>query len=276
MEHLKKLATILFIFSFTSTWSQSDTTLKVSVPTRVAGPVKDFTTDNLGNIYILTAGNQIKKLNDKGDSIAVYNDVRRYGSIYSIDATNPLKLLVYYKDFSTIIVLDRLLNTRNTLDLRSLNMLQVRAVTSSYDNNYWVYDELENKIRKIDDNGNVIVESADLRQALDKSPSPVAMFDRDGQLYLYDSTQGLYIFDYYGARKNTLQLTHLSDLQVLDKNTITARDSTNILLYKPATFQLLSYKVFDTQQKYKKINFNSNKIYCLTNEGDVEIYPIVK
>ena len=58
----------------------------------------------------------------------------------------------------------------------------------------------------------------------------------------------------------------------MDKNTVTARDSAHIVLYKPATFQLFSYKAFPDQNRFIKINFNGSRIYCLTKEGEVEIY----
>lgn len=254
------------------TLGQQDSILHVTKVQTLTGGFKDFSTDNLGNIYLLTATNQLKKVNEKGDSMAVYNDVRRYGKINSVDAANPLKVLVYYKDFSTVVVLDRLLNVRAAIDLRKQNIFQVTAITSSYDNNIWLYDELDSKLKKIDDNGNLLLESTDFRQIFDSVPSPSVMYDRDGLLYLYDARKGLMVFDYYGGKKNNYQLLHLSDLQVVDRNTITARDSTHIILFKPATFQLLSYKTFQEQNRFIKINFNGSKIYCLTKDGEVEIY----
>ena len=255
--------------------SQQDSILKVSLIKTLKGDIKDFSTDNLGNIYLLTPTNQIKKVTENGDSIAVYNDVRRYGKIYFVDATNPLKVLVYYKDFSAVIVLDRLLNVQAAIELRKQNILQVTAITGSYDNNIWLYDELDSKIKKVDNNGNVLLESTDFRQIFDSVPSPLVMYDRDGFLYLYDSKKGLIVFDYYGGMKNNYQLLHLSDLQVIDKNTITARDSKHILLYKPATFQLFSFKAFEQQDDFIKINFNGRKIYCLTKKGELEIYAVL-
>ncbi len=276
MDLRKFISSFLSFCLVTASWCQSDTSIKVSLPAIIATNVTDFTTDNLGNIYIVTPSNQIKKLNAKGDSIGVYNDVKRYGRIAFIDATNPLKLLVYYTDFSTIVVLDRFLNKRNIIDLRRLNMMQVKTITSSYDNNYWVYDELDNKLRKIDDNGNTMVETADLRQALSFAPQPVVMYDREGQLYMYDPAQGMFVFDYYGAKKNLWSLLHLSDVQVLDKNTISGSDSSGIILYKPASFLVQSYKIFEDQKRFKKCNFNNNRILCLTNDGTMEAYSIEK
>src|SRR5579862_8052119 len=113
--------------------SESSFVLSKTIP----GDIVDFTVDNLGNIFLLSKDNQLKKLDSKGDSVGVYNAVTKYGNVYSVDATNPLKILVYYKDFSTIIAIDRFLNIINTIDLRNLNIFQVKAIGVSYDNNIW-------------------------------------------------------------------------------------------------------------------------------------------
>lgn len=272
-----KLFTIVAACVFNGiVFGQQPTNLKISLIEKLSTQVKDFTTDNLGNIYLLTATNQIKKLNEKGDSIAVYNDVRRYGKVYSIDATNPLKVLVYYKDFSTIIILDRLLNVRSTVDLRRQNILQARAITTSYDNNVWVFDELDSKLKKIDESGKVLLESTDYRQVFDSVPTPTAMYDRDGQLYMYDPAKGLFVFDYYGGKKNNFQILHLADLQVIDKNTITARDGSHLFLYKPTSLQLSAFTAFTDQSVFRKINFNGRLLYCLTKDDELHIYKVVE
>ena len=94
----------------------------------IQGDFVAFTADNLGNLYLVTRSNQLKKMNVKGDSMGVFNDVRRYGKLYSINATNPLRTVLYYRDFRTVVVLDRLMNTVNTVDLRKRNMFQVRLL----------------------------------------------------------------------------------------------------------------------------------------------------
>ena len=69
--------------------AQTDTIFKIQKT--YPGEVLDFSIDNLGNIFILYQNGQLKKLNPNGDSLAVFNDVRRYGKLFSIDVTNPLK-----------------------------------------------------------------------------------------------------------------------------------------------------------------------------------------
>src|ERR1700704_5165138 len=117
----------------------------------IHGDIVDFTVDNLNNIYIINSTDQIKKLNANGDSVAVYNNIKKYGKVSQIDVSNALKILLYYKDFSTIVTLDRLMTVRSTIDLGKKNIFQVKTIGLSYDNNIWVFDELENKLKKIND-----------------------------------------------------------------------------------------------------------------------------
>ncbi len=264
----------IFIFLFLGQFAiaQNDSLLQVKPERIIPGNISFFTTDPLGNIFIVNKENQVKKINDKGDSIAVFNNVKRYGKINYVDAGNPLKILVYFKDFATVVVLDRLLNVRNTIDLRKQNIFQVQALTSAYDGNIWLFDEQESKLKKINDFGNVILESTDYRLVFDEVPQPQVMFDIDGQLYLYDNRKGLLVLDYYGARKNNFQLLGLQNLQVIDKNTITGRDSNHIILYKPLTLELLRFNIKEDLRSFTQIRFTRSKLYALTKSGNLQVY----
>ena len=157
----------------------------------------EFTVDNLDNIYVLNSRNQVKKFNANGDSVGIYNDVKKFGQATLIDVSNPLKILLYYKDFATVVMLDRFLNSVNSIDLRKQNTLQAKAIGQSYDNKIWVYDEMENKLKKVGEDGKVIQETPDFRLLLGIAPSPIKIFDENRYVYLYDSVYGVYVFDYF-------------------------------------------------------------------------------
>ena len=46
------------------------------------GGISDFTVDNLGNLYFVYQNGQLKKLRPNGDSLAVFNNVRKFGKLY--------------------------------------------------------------------------------------------------------------------------------------------------------------------------------------------------
>jgi len=235
-----------------------------------AGEFVAFTADNLGNLYLLTKNNQLKKLNVKGDSMAVFNDVRRYGKLYSINATNPLRTVLYYRDFRTVIILDRLLNTVNTVDLRKRNMFQVKTIAPSYDNKVWVFDEQESKLKKVDEEGKVVSETADLRLVLQDAPVPLRIFDQNGFVYMYDPERGMYIFDYYGAMKNKIALLNWEDVQVLG-NSIVGRKDGKILNYTPGTIEIKETPLPEVFNQYKDIFITPQGVYVLDIKG-VKLY----
>jgi hypothetical protein len=261
---LKNIYFILILFFSLGSLAQENSEFRVkrSVP----GDFSGFTADNLGNIYAITHNNQLKKYNPKSDSMGVFNDVRKYGKLTYIDAANPLKTLLFYKDFRTIVVLDRLLNIVNTIDLRKQNIIQVRAVAQSYDNNVWVFDEQESKLRKIGEDGRIISETADLRIVLDEAPVPVSIFDQNGFVYMYDPMKGMYVFDYYGALKNKLSLLNWTDVQVIGNNILGRKDG-KLLQYTTGTLQLKETVLPDFLQKAENILLAPQGIFILEPTG---------
>lgn len=249
--------------------AQYDTALLKPVRT-IRGDYADFTIDNLGNFYVLTQSNQLKKLSPAGDSISVYNDVKRFGKVYAIDATNPLKLLLYYKDFGTIVVLDRFLNVRTTINLRAHNLFQVKAVSQSYDNNIWLYDEQEARLKKLDEEGNLLVQFTDLRQVIEPTPSPTKLVDQDRLLYLYDPATGLFIFDYFGTLKTKLALTGWQDFQVVD-NKVFGRKNGVLQQYQPGSLQLKEFPLGAGLAGIDKLIISTRYIYCLRG-GAIQVY----
>ena len=232
--------------------------------------ITNFTTDNLGNLFLVNKAQQVKKLSSTFDSIGTYNDVRRYGELAYVDAANPLKVLLFYRDFMTIIVLDRLMNVRNTIDLRQSNILQCSAIANAYDNNIWLFDELDFKIKKIDETGKPLMESADFRILFDNPPRPRRLEDFDKYLYAYDSTRGLLLMDYYGAYKKLIPLKGLKNLEGIDKG-ITATDSTGLVYLQPEWLepkqQLLPKEILAAQ----RLRFYANRLYALQN-GRIYVY----
>lgn len=231
----------------------------------ITGIFSDFTIDNLGNLYLVNQNGQVKKLNAAGDSLAVFNNVRQYGKIYQMDVSNPLKLLLYFKDFGTILILDRFLNTRGTIDLRRQQLFQVKAIGQSYDNNIWVFDELENKLKRIGEDGRILDQSTDFRLLFDSTPSPQFIVDQNRQLYLYDSLKGVYLFDYYGAFKNRILLRGWSEFTVIS-NVLYGRDAGMLYKYEPGSLNLQQYVIPQNMREAKKIKITRENLYLLRDD----------
>lgn len=273
---MKKITTIIFIFcciciaAITPAAAQSDAA--ISFIKKIPGRFSFFTVDQLDNIYLVTAANQLKKINANGDSAGVFNDVKRYGKLSDIDVTNPLKILLYYKNFATAVVLDRFLNSRNTINFRKQNIFSVQAIATSYDNNFWLFDEQDNKLKKINDDGQQLLESADLRMQFDSVPSPTQLIDKENFVYLYDTAKGFYIFDYYGAFKNRLPFLNWNSVAVSGKN-IYGFSNHTLYSYQLNSLTLKEYQLPAYLGNYNSIKAINGKLYLLNDEG-ISVYQL--
>lgn len=248
--------------------AQADTSFRLLKTMK--GDIVDFTVDNLDNIYILNSRNQIKKFNANGDSVAIYNDVKKFGQATLIDVSNPLKVLLYYRDFATVVMLDRFLNAVNSIDLRKENIFQAKAIGQSYDNKIWVYDEVENKLKKVDEDGKLLQETPDFRLLLGAAPSPIKIFDENRYVYVYDSVYGVYVFDYFGALKNNIMIDHWQNFKVTGKYIFGSRADT-LFRYEIASFRVDEWKMPEEIWRSKAFNFSSSRLYALKN-GAIDIY----
>jgi hypothetical protein len=103
---MKQLLKILLFFLpvFTGSWCYAQKDTSFILNKTIPGDFSYFTVDNLENVYLVNNNsNQLKKITGEGDSAGVFNNVRKYGKLFSIDATNPLKLLLFYKNFATLL-----------------------------------------------------------------------------------------------------------------------------------------------------------------------------
>ena len=259
----------IFILSFSAVAQNESPHKLIQI---IKGDVVDFAVDNLDNVYVLASTDQLKKYNASGDSVAVFNNVKKFGKISTIDVSNPLKVLLYYKDFSTIVVLDRLLAIRNTIDLRQQNIFQVNAIGQSYDNNIWLYDEGDSKLKKIDDDGKLLMETADFRLLFTEAPLVKNICDQEGFVYLYDPQQSVFVFDYYGALRNKILINGWEDFKVAGKFIFGINNDT-LHRYEINTFRVDDEKLPGPLTNSLKVNFTSSRLYALKKDL-LEIYTL--
>ena len=247
--------------------AQQDSSFKL-VSTYI-GDVADAAMDNFGNLYIISSKGQIKKYTPSGDSVGVYNQVRKFGNLYSLDVSNPLKLILFYKEFSTVVVLDRFFAPLATIDLRKYSILQPSAVGLSYDNNIWVFDAYDNKLKKIDEYGHQLVETPDFRTIFDQSVDPQKIINDNGLVYLADTANGVFVFDNYGSYKKMIPLKNWQSIAV-NNNYVISTNNDLVTVYN-------SVNLMQTQRKtpffkpYLHSFTNANKVITFSN-NQLQVY----
>jgi hypothetical protein len=230
------------------------------------GDIVDAAVDNLDNLYIISSTGQIKKFDAAGDSAAVYNQVKNFGKLYSLDVSSPLRPMLFYKDFSTIVLLDRYLANRSILDLRKYKILQPGAVGLSYDNNIWVFDEYDNKLKKIDEQGNLLLETPDFRTIFNETLRPQKIINDNGLVYLADPATGVFVFDTYGSFKKKILLKNWQSIAVKENYLIQTHPN-EIVVYNTTTFVDVKKTIPSSFQPYVRSFSTSSKLVTFSNDS---------
>lgn len=191
-------------------------------------PIEDarlMTTDEMGNIYLVRGDNSLIRYSLDGDSTGNFRSIQN-GDLTWVDATNPLRILLYYANFSKIILLDRMLSPKNDLDLKKLSIFNAPAIGISVDGRIWVYDFNNARLKKIDDQLNVTNTSNDMRVESGTVPNPTCILEREGKVYLCDSANGIYTFDRFASYTNTLEIRGVDRMQAFGNQLVYRKGDT--------------------------------------------------
>lgn len=197
-----------------------------------------MSTDELGNVYVVQQDNALVRYDAAGDSTGNFRSIQN-GELQWVDATNPLRVLLYYPAFSRILLLDRMLSVKNELDLKKLSLFNAPATGISADGRIWVYDQVNARLKKIDDQLNITNTSNDMRQESETVPQPRSLLEREGRVYLCDPVNGIYTFDRFASYINTLEFRGLDQVQAFGTQLI-YRSSDTLFAYNLKTLSLRS------------------------------------
>jgi hypothetical protein len=175
--------------------------------------------DALNQVYLVDSSGIITRVNLDPFSLLRFNN-NRFGLPSGIDASNPFKLLVHYPAHAVALLLDNQLTEVSQINFAALGFPLVPVIAQATDDGTWFYDAQENKIRKLDDALNPVMESERIELITGEVLQPVFMREHKGQLYLADTAKGIFVFDRFGAFARKLLITGVSAFQLMDDNLI--------------------------------------------------------
>lgn len=230
--------------------------------------------NELGDIYVLKNDNSIVKYNENGDSITNYSTLSR-GRVSYIDASNPLRVLVFYKQFSLLQFLDKSLTLLSEVRLQNKQITQGNIVATASDGGIWVYDNFNTTLNKLDVNLNITVRGSELRQQLDEALNPIYMIEHNKQVFIVDTSIGILIFDQFGTYLNTLSLKTSKTVQLIGSQIIYLKDNS---LY---SYDLQTFSMQHIDLPINQNNVIINAIYyhsriILLTDTDMIIYSLDK
>lgn len=242
-------------------------TLLQSIPLYKA---QDLNVDRLSNIYITNKDQSVLKLDNEGDSIAIYR-ANNTGKLSIVDVTNPLKVGIFYQAFSKVTFLDRLMTYISSYDLKSLGFFNVTGFCQSVAGGYWVYDENTAQLSKIDDQQRINYQSNDLRLEVGIAPSPYLLVENERNVYLCDTENGIYVFDQFGKLISNIPFKKKIINQIIGPYILYANQKGDTLFsYHQQSMKEAYVLIPNTSEKYLSYKVISNKLYILyANKLDI-------
>ncbi|MCP9236871.1 hypothetical protein [Lewinella sp. JB7] len=161
--------------------------------------IADFFLDPVGKPYYLLTDDRLVTGNRLGANTYSFYD-SSLGSPDLIDVANPFQILVYYRAYGTVLILDRTLSELDRIDLFAHSAIrQPGAIARSYDNGMWVFDNWNYRLLRLDERGEVDQQTNNLRLQLGEEGEPAAIYvDRNSVMLYYPDSSRLAVFTNYG------------------------------------------------------------------------------
>ncbi|MGV3631440.1 MAG: hypothetical protein ACO1O6_09540 [Bacteroidota bacterium] len=188
---------ILFILVASVASGQDSVSWKKDFELPVSGNA-GWAIDNFNNVYIAEK-DLIVKIDPSGKQL-FEQSLKKYGQIKTIDARNPLKILIFSEQQQSIFYLDNTLSKQeNDIDLSDFDLSYVTMVSaSSQMDKIWTFDQDNSKIKLLTQNKAQIIQLENTAGILEMTHLR-QFFEQSDRLFVIDSLKGIYQFDIYGT-----------------------------------------------------------------------------
>lgn len=158
--------------------------------------------DGIGNFWTIS-GSHVNKINLEGKMLATYSS-KFLGLPSSIDATDPFRILVFYKESQHLVVLNNDATIIGSpLNLIELGLGEVSCVCRSSRGGFWMLNPENSLVSHFDDKyrqsgGRIVIDNSFVPRKI------IFLFEQKGILYMGVGGDRIARYDVYGARLDEL------------------------------------------------------------------------
>ena len=220
--------------------------------------------DNQKSIYSLK-NNILSKNSDS--TIYQYNNLG-LGKITRVDFQNPLQIVVFYKNFNTVVLLDNQLNEIKKIDFNLKSTpVTLEAVALSSQNQIWIYDSISSKI------GLYNINTDTFKWISTMLENPISYYESDyTHFYWTDIHLNLYRISIYGAIEKLGILPNFDTIQ-FTKNGNSIYKTDDKLYYYDLTSKSSSKIAID--EKIISKFFFRDGILSICTQNEITNYKII-
>lgn len=260
---MKNAIYFLLFFSCTISFGQNQRLKTMALDTKELENKTYIGFDGLGNNYYIKDNVFIKQNESQKWE---YKNVA-LGKITSVDYLNPLKIVVFYEDFNTIITLDNQLNEIQKLNLFDIdNTIFASKVGLASQDQFWIYNSLTQQIMLFDylkktfkNIGNPIQESIEYTQS------------DFNNFYWIDEINNWYSIDIYGKVALLANIPPFEKIQIIDNEKLLfSRDN---ILYCLNNVTKTVYEIEIVEKSFKNYYYKDQILAIFTNQ-EIKNYKI--
>lgn len=213
--------------------------------------------DNLGNLYYITNNIFFKK---NETEIWQYKNIS-LGEITKIDLQNPLKIVLFYENFNTSVLLDNQLNEVQKINFSEINLpINTTATGIASQNKLWIYNSSTQQIGLYDYLKNTF-----------QSTTPsfkinIKYYISDFNTFQWiDDNLNWFSCDIFGKITDLGKVSDFDQIQVITNHVIVFSKTGKLYLQDLSKNSL--YTIENIEKSFKNFYYKDQILSIFTNEG---------
>ena len=265
---VRKILLLLFIACSFSAVSAQNQKISTTLISQFNTDIDDFLGyDSFGFSYHIK-NNVFRKT--KGDEVFEYKNVS-LGNITKVDILNPLKIVLFYEDFNTVVLLDNQLNKMTEINFSQNSIpIVVPAIGMSTQNQLWIFNTLNQQIGLFDYLKN------EYKTVSTPLTEGIKYYQTDfNTFYWIDKKNNFFSCDIFGKTTSLGKIPDFDQIEIINPNSYILRKA-NLLYFKDkTTADLATFSEIEILQKSFDKFCYKDQILSIFTAKEITNYKIV-
>ena len=254
---MKKLVLLLFITSFSVVFSQNQKLTPLNIYSILFYVDAFLGYDSFGFYYTIK-NNVFSKINTR-DTLE-YKNIS-LGKITKVDLQNPLKIVLFYENFNTVIVLDNQLNETQEINFsESIIPIVATAIGIASQNQLWIYNSMNLQLGLYDYlSNNYKTISVPFTESIKSYSSDFNVF------HWVDNKNNWYVCDIFGKIISKGIIPDFDSIVIINENQFIYSKDAVLILYDLGKVKKTEIEI--SEKTFKKFYYKDQILSIFTSAG---------
>ena len=187
-----------------------------------------------------------------------------FGKIAKVDIHNPLKIILYYENFNTVVALDNQLNEVEKINFSAITpQLMVSAIGLSGNNNFWVFNDLNQQLGLYNFvNNTYVIRGLPFTKSIKNYHSDFNFF------YWIDADNRFYSCDVFGKTAFLVTVPDYDSVSITNEKNLLFSKNDQLFYLDVALNKILLIK--NIEKSMKSYSLTDQKLVIFTTNGIIK------